>query len=135
MQEPSLGEAILAEYDPLKDGKDRTKIDRNVNFASAVIRALARTQWVPCDKKNEKKTRAHSYIIQEYKSDVDCRGTTTTTTTIIGGRVSKKTIKDEACCDYRSWTSNDGTGHRLFKKKCHHYDVIKVYKSNNKRTI
>ena len=29
--------AILAEYDPLKDCKDRTKIVRNVNFASAVI--------------------------------------------------------------------------------------------------
>ena len=37
VEEPSLGEAILVEYDHLKDGKDRTKIDRNVKSASAVI--------------------------------------------------------------------------------------------------
>ena len=71
-------------------------------------------QWVPCDKKNEKKP-GHIVI------QVGCRGTTTSTTTIIGGKVSKKTIKDEACFDYRSWTSNDLTGHRLFKKNC---DII-----------
>ena len=33
----SRGLAILVEYDHLKDGKDRTKIDRNVKSASAVI--------------------------------------------------------------------------------------------------